>query len=43
MMEKGLLDVEPLLSARAPLSDGASWFQRLYQKEPGLNKVILVP
>lgn len=43
MMENGLVDVESLLSAKAPLSEGASWFKRLYDKEPGLNKVILQP
>lgn len=43
MMDKGLVDVEPLLSATAPLSEGESWFKRLYDKEPGLNKVILKP
>ncbi len=43
MMEKGLVDVASLLSATAPLSEGAEWFKRLYNKEPGLNKVILQP
>ena len=43
MMEKGLVDVDSLLSALAPLSEGASWFKRLYDKEPGLNKVVLQP
>jgi threonine dehydrogenase-like Zn-dependent dehydrogenase len=43
MIEKGLVDVDALLSATAPLSEGASWFKRLYEKEPGLNKVILQP
>lgn len=43
MMQKGVVDVKPLLSKIAPLSEGAEWFQRLYQKEKGLNKVILVP
>lgn len=43
MMDKGLIDVESMLSATAPLSEGASWFKRLYEKEPGLNKVILQP
>jgi 2-desacetyl-2-hydroxyethyl bacteriochlorophyllide A dehydrogenase len=43
MMEKGLVDVDSLLSAKAPLSEGASWFKRLYEHEPGLNKVILQP
>lgn len=37
------VDVTPLVSAVAPLSEGADWFKRLYNKEPGLNKVILVP
>jgi 2-desacetyl-2-hydroxyethyl bacteriochlorophyllide A dehydrogenase len=43
LIEKGLVDVDSLLSACAPLEDGASWFKRLYEKEPGLNKVILQP
>lgn len=42
-MQKGMINVIPLLSKVAPLKDGAEWFQRLYMKEPGLNKVILVP
>ena len=43
MIASGKIRVDPLISAVAPLSEGASWFQRLYQKEPGLNKVILIP
>jgi len=43
MMEKGLINVDALLSAKAPLSEGAAWFDRLYAKEPGLYKVILNP
>jgi L-iditol 2-dehydrogenase len=43
LIEKGLVDVDSLLSATAPLEDGADWFRRLYAKEPGLNKVILQP
>ena len=37
------IDVDSLISAVAPLSEGASWFKRLYDKEPGLMKVILIP
>lgn len=37
------VDVDPLISAVAPLSEGASWFERLYKKEKGLMKVILKP
>ncbi len=43
MMEQELVDVDSLLSATAPLSEGASWFKRLYDKEQGLNKVVLQP
>ncbi len=43
MMQRGIIDVTPMLSKVAPLSEGAEWFRRLYQKEKGLNKVILVP
>ena len=42
-MSRGAIKVEPLLSARAPLADGASWFNRLYGREPGLLKVVLEP
>lgn len=43
MIARGSIDVDPLLSAVAPLSEGASWFERLYNKERGLMKVVLVP
>jgi L-iditol 2-dehydrogenase len=43
MIARGAINVAPLISSVAPLSEGAGWFQRLYQKEKGLLKVILVP
>ena len=43
MMARGAIDVAPLMSAVAALSEGASWFERLYGKEPGLMKVVLTP
>jgi threonine dehydrogenase-like Zn-dependent dehydrogenase len=43
MMARGAIQVEPLLSAVAPLEDGAAWFKRLYEREPGLLKVVLEP
>ncbi len=43
MMARGAIKVDPLISAVAPLCEGANWFRRLYQKEKGLLKVILVP
>ena len=43
LMSTGKISVDKMISAVAPLSEGADWFNRLYNKEPGLNKVILVP
>ncbi len=43
LMARGAIQVKPLMSAVAPLSEGPEWFQRLYAKEPGLMKVILQP
>ena len=43
LISSGKVKVDPLISAVAPLSEGAEWFNRLYGKEPGLNKIILVP
>ena len=37
------VDVTDMVSSVAPLSEGVGWFKRLYNKEAGLNKVILVP
>lgn len=43
LMARGAIDPRPLLSAVAPLHEGAQWFQRLHAREPGLLKVVLVP
>ena len=43
MLARGALKAAPLLSTVAPLSEGAKWFERLYQKEAGLLKVVLKP
>jgi L-iditol 2-dehydrogenase len=43
LMSRGAIRVEPLLSAVAPLEDGAAWFHRLHEREPGLLKVVLQP
>jgi len=43
LISKGELDVTGILSAEAPLADGAMWFEKLYKKEKGLMKVILKP
>jgi L-iditol 2-dehydrogenase len=43
LLTRGAVQVAPLISAVAPLADGAEWFERLYRKEPGLIKVVLTP
>ena len=37
------IDVTPMLSAVAPLSEGPRWFERLYAREANLMKVVLTP
>lgn len=43
MLARGALDIDSMISATAPLSEGAAWFDRLYRREPGLMKIILEP
>lgn len=43
MMSRGSIRVNELLSACAPLEEGPQWFKRLYEREPGLLKVVLEP
>ena len=43
MIARGAIEVDSLISAAAPLREGAEWFERLYRREPGLMKVILQP
>ena len=43
LLSRGIIQVEPLISAKATLEDGPNWFARLYASEAGLMKVILQP
>ncbi len=43
LISSGKIKVDQLISKVAPLEDGNEWFQRLYNKEAGLMKVILKP
>ena len=43
MIADGSVDVDALISATAPLAEGATWFKRLYEQEDNLMKVILEP
>jgi L-iditol 2-dehydrogenase len=43
LMARGEIRVDPLISVKAPLDEGPSWFERLYGHEAGLMKVVLEP
>lgn len=43
MLSRKQIDIRPLLSVEAPLSEGAEWFDKLYNNEEDLVKVILKP
>ena len=43
MLARGAVNVDAITSAVALLSEGASWFHRLYKGDEGLIKVILTP
>ncbi len=43
LLARGIIQVDPLISAKDTLEKGAEWFERLYTAESGLMKVILQP
>ena len=43
LLSRGIIQVEPLITAKATLEEGPDWFERLYAAEKGLMKVILQP
>ena len=43
LLASGKIQVQPLISAKASLDEGAEWFARLYKREGNLMKVILQP
>jgi L-iditol 2-dehydrogenase len=43
LVSSGQIRVKPLITAIAPLHEGARWFERLYAREPNLMKVVLTP
>ena len=43
LIASGKINVDAILSAEVPLADGPAWFERLYNREPGLMKVVLIP
>ena len=43
MLSRHVIDVDKLIGTRAPLSDGAFWFDKLYSEHGNNLKVILNP
>ena len=43
LLSSGAIRVDGLISARTPLEQAASWFDRLYRREANLMKVIVQP
>ncbi len=43
LIAEGKVDVDRLISKAVPLSQGNEWIQRLYNREAGLYKVVLLP
>ncbi len=43
LIASGAFDLDAIITATVPLDEGASWFQRLYDGEAGLMKVIVEP
>lgn len=37
------VDVDALISKSVPLSEGNEWIRRVYDREPGLHKIVLLP
>jgi L-iditol 2-dehydrogenase len=43
LISSGKIRVTPLITAIAPLSDGALWFERLHSRVPNLMKIVIDP
>jgi len=43
LMNRGVINVEPLITATIPLDDGPQWFERLYKGDADQMKVVVRP
>lgn len=43
LLAGGMIKVEDMITAKAPLEQGHEWFSRLYEGEPDAMKVVLCP
>ena len=43
LIATGQVDTDNMISKCVPLSEGAEWILRVYSREEGLNKIVLIP
>lgn len=43
LMNRGIINVAPLITAKISLSDGPAWFERLHAGDPDQMKVVVCP
>lgn len=43
LMARGIINVEPLITAKIKLADSPQWFERLYDGDPEQMKVVVCP
>ena len=43
LIAEGKVDVDALISKAVPMKDGHEWLNRIYNREEGLNKILLLP
>ena len=43
LMNRGIINVAPLITAKIALADGPQWFERLYAGDPDQMKVVVCP
>lgn len=43
LIAAGVVDTDRMISRTVPLSEGGEWINRAYEREKGLNKIVLIP
>ena len=43
LIASGRVDVKRMISKTVPLAEGGEWILKLYNREPGLYKIVLIP
>ncbi|MDO5023027.1 MAG: galactitol-1-phosphate 5-dehydrogenase [Eubacteriales bacterium] len=43
LISEGKVDVDSLISKTVPMSEGHEWITKVYNREDGLNKIVMIP